>query len=151
MSMALKLLGKGLWLLFVLSVVPPVIYIVIYSWAGIVSAMGGKYISELNLPKTCSMSFPNGKDDLMNIVVTIRSDEGYYLGGTFVFSFQISPLYPHAAPKVKCKTKEPNHEDPLNHDAAAAVLRDNPKTFESNVRRAMTGGYVGQAYFQRCI
>ncbi|KAJ6288509.1 hypothetical protein OIU76_024485 [Salix suchowensis] len=34
---------------------------------------------------------------------------------------------------------EPNYEDPLNHDAAA-VLRDNPKMFESNVRRAMTGG-----------
>ncbi|CAN4095409.1 unnamed protein product [Withania somnifera] len=105
------------------------------------------------------------------------------------FSFNISPIYPHEAPKVKCKTKvyhpnidlegnvclnilredwkpvlsintiiyglyhlftEPNHEDPLNHDAAA-VLRDNPKMFESNVRRAMSGGYVGQMYFQRCM
>lgn len=36
-------------------------------------------ISELNLPKTCSISFPNGKDDLMNFEVTIRPDEGYYL------------------------------------------------------------------------
>ncbi|GER37603.1 ubiquitin-conjugating enzyme family protein [Striga asiatica] len=146
-------------------------------------------ITELNLPKTCSISFPNGKDDLMNFEVTIRPDEGYYMGGTFVFSFQISPIYPHDAPKVKCKTKvyhpnidlegnvclnilredwkpvlnintiiyglyhlftEPNHEDPLNHDAAA-VLRDNPKMFESNVRRAMSGGYVGQTYFSRCI
>ncbi|KAI3464996.1 hypothetical protein Pfo_021659 [Paulownia fortunei] len=172
-----------------------------------------KDISELNLPKTCSISFPNGKDELMNFEVTIRPDEGYYLGGTFVFSFQISPIYPHEAPKVKCKTKvyhpnidlegnvclnilredwkpvlnintiiyglyhlftvftyqfllkilllcfynsltrsvqEPNHEDPLNHDAAA-VLRDNPKMFESNVRRAMAGGYVGQTFFPRCI
>lgn len=25
--------------------------------------------------------------------------------GTFIFSFQISPIYPHEAPKVKCKTK----------------------------------------------
>ncbi|KAL2939741.1 NEDD8-conjugating enzyme Ubc12 [Bienertia sinuspersici] len=46
--------------------------------------------------------------------------------------------------------KQPNYEDPLNHDAAA-VLRDNPKMFESNVRRAMSGGYVGQTYFSRCI
>lgn len=45
---------------------------------------------------------------------------------------------------------QPNYEDPLNHDAAA-VLRDNPKMFESNVRRAMAGGYVGQAFFPRCI
>ncbi|KAK2994787.1 hypothetical protein RJ640_021019 [Escallonia rubra] len=146
-------------------------------------------ISELNLPKTCSISFPNGKDDLMNFEVTIRPDEGYYNGGIFVFTFQISPIYPHEAPKVKCKTKvyhpnidlegnvclnilredwkpvlnintiiyglyhlftEPNHEDPLNPDAAG-VLRDNPKLFESNVRRAMAGGYVGQTFFTRCI
>lgn len=46
--------------------------------------------------------------------------------------------------------QEPNYEDPLNHDAAA-VLRDNPKMFESNVRRAMSGGYVGQTFFPRCI
>ncbi|XP_055811346.1 NEDD8-conjugating enzyme Ubc12-like [Solanum dulcamara] len=148
-----------------------------------------KDISELNLPKTCSIAFPNGKDDLMNFEVTIRPDEGYYMGGTFVFSFHISPIYPHEAPKVKCKTKvyhpnidlegnvclnilredwkpvlnintiiyglyhlftEPNHEDPLNHEAAA-VLSDNPKMFESNVRRAMSGGYVGQTFFQRCM
>ncbi|WRX08697.1 Ubiquitin-conjugating enzyme E2 - like 2 [Theobroma cacao] len=137
-----------------------------------------KDISELNLPKSCAISFPNGKDDLMNFEVSIRPDEGYYFGGTFLFSFQVSPIYPHEAPKVKCKTKvyhpnidlegnvclnilredwkpvlnintiiyglyhlftEPNYEDPLNHDAAA-VLRDNPKMFESNVRRAMAGG-----------
>ncbi|CAL5371165.1 unnamed protein product [Camellia sinensis] len=146
-------------------------------------------ISELNLPKSCTISFPNGKDELMNFEVSIRPDEGYYLGGTFFFSFEVSPIYPHEAPKVKCKTMvyhpnidlegnvclnilredwkpvlnidtivyglyhlftEPNHEDPLNHDAAA-VLRDNPKTFQSNVRKAMTGGYVGQTHFARCM
>ncbi|KAF8405174.1 hypothetical protein HHK36_010074 [Tetracentron sinense] len=146
-------------------------------------------ISELNLPKTCAILFPNGKDDLMNFEVTIRPDEGYYLGGIFVFSFKVPPIYPHEAPKVKCKTKvyhpnidlegnvclnilredwkpvlnintiifglshlftQPNHEDPLNHDAAA-VLGDNPKMFESNVRRAMAGGYVGQTFFPRCM
>ncbi|KAK4260013.1 hypothetical protein QN277_003189 [Acacia crassicarpa] len=148
-----------------------------------------KDISELNLPKSCAMHFPNGKDDLMNFEVSIRPDEGYYMGGTFLFSFQVSPIYPHEAPKVKCKTKvyhpnidlegnvclnilredwkpvlnintviyglyhlftEPNYEDPLNHDAAA-VLRENPKLFESNVRRAMAGGYVGQIFFPRCM
>ena len=46
--------------------------------------------------------------------------------------------------------QQPNYEDPLNHDAAA-VLRDNPKLFESNVRRAMAGGYVGQTFFPRCM
>ena len=38
-----------------------------------------KDISELNLPKSCSILFPNGKDDLMNFEVVIRPDEGYYL------------------------------------------------------------------------
>ncbi|KAL9327032.1 hypothetical protein ACSQ67_007677 [Phaseolus vulgaris] len=148
-----------------------------------------KDISELNLPTSCVIRFPNGKDDLMNFEVSIQPDDGYYMGGTFLFTFQVSPIYPHEAPKVKCKTKvyhpnidlegnvclnilredwkpvlnintviyglyhlftEPNYEDPLNHDAAA-VLRENPKLFESNVRRAMAGGYVGQTYFTRCM
>lgn len=148
-----------------------------------------KDISELNLPKSCNISFPKGQDDLMNFEVTIRPDEGYYLGGTFVFTFQVPSVYPHEPPKVKCKTKvyhpnidlegnvclnilredwkpvlnvntiiyglyhlftQPNYEDPLNHDAAA-VLRDNPKIFESNVKRAMSGGYVGQTLFPRCL
>uniref|UniRef100_A0A1D1Z313 NEDD8-conjugating enzyme Ubc12 n=1 Tax=Anthurium amnicola TaxID=1678845 RepID=A0A1D1Z313_9ARAE len=148
-----------------------------------------KDISELNLPKSTSILFPNGKDDLMSFEVSIRPDEGYYLGGTFVFTFVVSPSYPYEPPKVKCKTKvyhpnidlegnvclnvlredwkpvlnintiiyglnhiftHPNDEDPLNHDAAA-VLRDNPRLFETNVRRAMAGGYVGQIYFPRCL
>ncbi|KAM7516284.1 hypothetical protein LguiA_005867 [Lonicera macranthoides] len=148
-----------------------------------------KDISELNLPSTCVISFPNGKDDLMNFEISIRPDEGYYLGGTFLFTFQVSPIYPHEPPKVKCKTKvyhpnidlegnvclnilredwkpvlnintvvyglyhlftEPNHEDPLNHDAAA-VLRDNPKAFQSNVKKAMLGGVVWQTNFSRCV
>ncbi|KAK9947128.1 hypothetical protein M0R45_012563 [Rubus argutus] len=146
-----------------------------------------KDISELNLPKPCSIFFPNGKDDLVNFEVSIKPDEGYYRGGKFVFSFQVSTIYPHEAPKVKCKTKvyhpnidlegnvclnilredwkpvlnintivyglchlftEPNYEDPLNHDAAQ-VLRDNLEQFEINVRRAISGGYVGQTYFSR--
>ncbi|TXG56748.1 hypothetical protein EZV62_018061 [Acer yangbiense] len=64
-----------------------------------------KDIDFFNLPKTCNIAFPNGKDDLMNFEVTIRPDEGYYLGGNFVFTFSVSPIYPHEAPKVKCKTK----------------------------------------------
>ncbi|RWW30736.1 hypothetical protein GW17_00004677 [Ensete ventricosum] len=35
-------------------------------------------ISELNLPKSTVISFPNGKDDLMNFEISIRPDEGYY-------------------------------------------------------------------------
>ncbi|GFY89950.1 ubiquitin-conjugating enzyme family protein [Actinidia rufa] len=38
-----------------------------------------KDIGDLNLHKTCSIAFPNGKDDLMNFEVTIRPDDGYYV------------------------------------------------------------------------
>lgn len=36
-------------------------------------------IAELNLPKTTKITFPNGKDDLMNFESTIKPDEGYYM------------------------------------------------------------------------
>ena len=45
---------------------------------------------------------------------------------------------------------EPNPEDPLNKDAAD-VLQHNRKQFETNVRRAMAGGHVGNTYFERCL
>lgn len=35
-------------------------------------------ISELNLPKNTDISFPNGKDDLMNFEIVLQPDEGYY-------------------------------------------------------------------------
>jgi hypothetical protein len=35
-------------------------------------------ISELNLAKTTTIFFPNGKDNLLNFEITIRPDEGYY-------------------------------------------------------------------------
>ncbi len=41
---------------------------------------------------------------------------------------------------------DPNHEDPLNKEAAE-VLRDNPRQFEAHVRRSVAGGYVGSTYF----
>ncbi|GAB2212248.1 hypothetical protein Droror1_Dr00025599 [Drosera rotundifolia] len=64
-----------------------------------------KDISELNLSKTCCIAFPNGKEDLMYFEVTILPDEGYYAGGSFKFSFQISDSYPYEPPKVKCMKK----------------------------------------------
>ncbi|XP_059647710.1 NEDD8-conjugating enzyme Ubc12-like [Cornus florida] len=146
-------------------------------------------ISELNLPTCCSIDFVDGKDNLMNFEVTVKPDEGYYTGGTFVFTFQVPPVYPHDPPKVKCKTMtyhpnidldgnvclnilredwkpvlnintviygllnlftQPNHEDPLNQEAADD-LRDDPNKFAEHVKTAMEGGYVGYTYFQSCV
>lgn len=58
-----------------------------------------KDISELNLSNSISINFPNGKDDLMHFEITIKPTEGYYSGGTFVFTFDISANYPHDPPK----------------------------------------------------
>jgi len=46
--------------------------------------------------------------------------------------------------------QQPNHEDPLNSDAAN-VLRDDPDEFKSNVKRAMSGGSVGDVHFSSCL
>lgn len=48
------------------------------------------------------------------------------------------------------KTQDPNPDDPLNHEAAQ-VLRDNPRQFESNVRKSMAGGYVAGQQFPRSL
>jgi len=45
---------------------------------------------------------------------------------------------------------DPNPDDPLNTEAAA-VLRDNPKVFAANVRRAMQGGHVAGNSFPPCL
>nr|KJB43160.1 hypothetical protein B456_007G206300 [Gossypium raimondii] len=86
-----------------------------------------KDISELNLPKSCAITFPNGKDNLMNFEVSIRPDEGYYFGGTFLFSFQVSPVYPHEAPKVKCKTKVYHPNIDLEGNVCLNILREDWK------------------------
>ncbi|RXH69165.1 hypothetical protein DVH24_031498 [Malus domestica] len=45
---------------------------------------------------------------------------------------------------------EPNHEDPLNQEAAD-LLRDNPKLFGLNVRKSIEGNiWVGGAHFPGC-
>ncbi|RZC81643.1 hypothetical protein C5167_044235, partial [Papaver somniferum] len=66
----------------------------------------------INLPQTTKISFPNGKDELINFEIIIRPDEVYYRSGKFEFTFQVSPTYPHEAPKVQYKTKvyHPNVE-----------------------------------------
>ncbi|CAN4113776.1 unnamed protein product [Withania somnifera] len=44
---------------------------------------------------------------------------------------------------------EPNHEDPLNHEAAGDELADNPRSFESNVRDGMWGETIHGLTYDR--
>ena len=77
-------------------------------------------ITELSLPSTMNIEFPN-EDDILNFNLSIEPDEGchnsrtklrlgMYKGGRFNFSFAISSEYPHQPPKVLCKQKVfPSH------------------------------------------
>jgi hypothetical protein len=48
-------------------------------------------INELNLPRTCTTSFPD-PNDLLNFKMIICPDEGYYRSGRFVFNFKVSQM-----------------------------------------------------------
>merc|ERR1719263_2627181 len=58
----------------------------------------------MELPPQVRIEFPN-KDNLMNFNIHISPDEGFWKGATYSFVFNVAPLYPHEAPKVKCETK----------------------------------------------
>ncbi|KAI3859218.1 hypothetical protein MKX03_034622 [Papaver bracteatum] len=134
-----------------------------------------KDIGELNLPQTTKIAFPNGKDELMNFEFEFTfqvppsypheapkvkcKTKVYHPNIDLEGNVCLNILREDWKPVLNINTliyglnflfTHPNHEDPLNYEAAA-VLRDNPKTFEANVRRAMAGGYVGNTTFSRCL
>eukprot|EP00245_Coleochaete_scutata_P000282 TRINITY_DN10354_c0_g1_i1.p1 TRINITY_DN10354_c0_g1~~TRINITY_DN10354_c0_g1_i1.p1 ORF type:complete len:185 (-),score=42.03 TRINITY_DN10354_c0_g1_i1:1115-1669(-) len=86
-----------------------------------------KDITELNLAKTTSIAFPHGRDNLLNFEINIKPDEGYYQGGSFTFSFQVPTVYPHEAPKVKCKTKVYHPNIDLDGNVCLNILREDWK------------------------
>mmetsp|Transcript_47738 Transcript_47738/g.153045 ORF Transcript_47738/g.153045 Transcript_47738/m.153045 type:complete len:184 (+) Transcript_47738:269-820(+) len=86
-----------------------------------------KDLSELNLAKTTSLAFPKGKDNILELEVTIKPDEGYYKGGQFLFTFNIAAHYPHEAPKVKCKTKVYHPNIDLDGNVCLNILREDWK------------------------
>ncbi|CAG8531747.1 11213_t:CDS:2 [Cetraspora pellucida] len=56
-------------------------------------------LTELALPDTMQMSFPD-ESDLLNFNLSITPDEGFYRGGVFKFTFNINNNYPHDPPKI---------------------------------------------------
>ena len=84
-------------------------------------------ISELALPRTMSIAFPNGKDDLLNFVISIKPDEGFYRGGTFDFAFAVPAMYPHEPPKVRCEQKVYHPNIDLDGNVCLNILREDWK------------------------
>ncbi|CAF1044091.1 unnamed protein product [Rotaria sordida] len=47
------------------------------------------------------LTYPD-PNNILQFILTITPDDGYYKGGRFTFSFTIGPEYPYSPPKVKC-------------------------------------------------
>ena len=82
-----------------------------------------KDIHELELPETCKIEFSD-PDDLLNFCLVIVPDKGFYRGGSFQFSFKISPNYPFEPPKVKCVNKIYHPNIDLEGNICLNILRE---------------------------
>jgi len=85
-----------------------------------------KDITELDLPSTMKLDFPN-KEDLLNFKLAITPDEGMYKGGRFAFDVTIKPEYPHEPPKVKCTQKIYHPNIDLEGNVCLNILREDWK------------------------
>jgi ubiquitin-conjugating enzyme E2 M len=81
----------------------------------------------LALPKTMTIEFPNGRDDLMNFIITIKPDSGYYAHGVFRFTFAVPAMYPHEPPKVRCEQKVYHPNIDLDGNVCLNILREDWK------------------------
>ncbi|CAG8529014.1 10419_t:CDS:2, partial [Dentiscutata heterogama] len=84
------------------------------------------YLTELALPDTMQMSFPD-ESDLLNFNLSITPDEGFYRGGVFKFTFNINNNYPHDPPKVRCTQKIYHPNIDLEGNVCLNILREDWK------------------------
>lgn len=96
-----------------------------------------KDISELDLPKTMKLEFPD-TEDILNFYLTISPDEGFYKGGVFKFSFKVNPNYPHEPPKVLCTQKIYHPNIDLEGNVCLNILREDWKPV-LNLNSVMVG------------
>lgn len=83
-------------------------------------------ISELELPISCKIEFPD-PNDLMNFNIYIRPDDGFWRDARYKFSFLIKPMYPHDPPKVKCETPIYHPNIDLEGNVCLNILREDWK------------------------
>ncbi|KAI5953181.1 UBC12 [Candida jiufengensis] len=82
-----------------------------------------KDISELDLPKSIKLTFPQTQD-FFNFDLKIIPQDGYYKQGTFKFKIEISQNFPIEPPKIKCLNKIYHPNIDLDGNICLNILRE---------------------------
>lgn len=82
-----------------------------------------KDITELDLPKSIKLTFPNTAD-FFNFDLQIIPQDGYYKNGKFKFKIEIGSNFPIEPPKIKCLNKIYHPNIDLDGNICLNILRE---------------------------
>ncbi|KAK6460146.1 ubiquitin-conjugating enzyme/RWD-like protein [Scheffersomyces coipomensis] len=82
-----------------------------------------KHLTELELPKSTNIEFPDPKD-FFNFKLVISPAGGYYSKGSFTFTVEVTQNFPFEPPKVKCNNKIYHPNIDLEGNVCLNILRE---------------------------
>ncbi|ABN64341.1 predicted protein [Scheffersomyces stipitis CBS 6054] len=82
-----------------------------------------KDITELDLPKTIKVTFPDSSD-FFNFNLQILPQQGFYKGGVFDFKVEINGNFPIDPPKIRCLNKIYHPNIDLEGNICLNILRE---------------------------
>lgn len=82
-----------------------------------------KDITELDLPPSIATEFTDPLD-LFHFKLHLKPQQGYYVGGTFDFSVEISQNFPIEAPKIKCLNRIYHPNIDIDGNVCLNILRN---------------------------
>ena len=86
-----------------------------------------KEITELDLPAHAKVIFNDDQIMSFSVDINLKNEDCLWKGGKYIFSLEISPSYPHDAPKVKCGTQIYHPNIDLMGNVCLNILRDDWK------------------------